>query len=412
MKRSYLKRLVCLTVAALVLCSALAVAAMNGSPYEVLKRALLDVSKLSNYTMRTEQGFLVDGAETESDVRVSLYGNDRLLTYGEDPALFDFYSEDYNVSAWYGYDDEFTWYGAQSPGYLQTPRVTGVSRLTESRFMELLLDLLVGDLKNNISMTQDGGIRHITGTLTASQIPELYNAGLEVLLAESGSSFNYLTDNAVVSMDLVNNRCVTETVILNGADKIVERYEHVIGQVRSYDDSYWDLEYGGRHYVYEDTRRLSSETVPATREDYAQLEYDPGPITGVLPTSRARLTYIHGDARVDAEGRLLHLSGTVSMELTDLFGEVQELDFVLGMDITDIGETAPECPIAEVEELLEEYEHDYATYTHIRFRLNEDGTVARGSVFDEMQYGRDAIMPAGADESDEAAEPESDSDLL
>lgn len=316
MKKSYLKRLVCLGAAALVLGSALAVAAVTGSPYETLKSALLNGIDIQNGTVKTEMSATLDG-QPVSDIgesRTMYLGDEANLTLLED-GDFSYSEKGYVVSSWNGFVENGTdgpWYSAYELGdngfHRSSFTVSPTERMSasERRFVELLADLLVGDLKNNISMHEQDGIRYITGTLTEAQIPELVDAGLDLI-------------------------CSEQTGYLDEQDY----------------------------------------------EDYRDAE--------LPPPADLRLTYVHGDAQVDESGNLIALSGEVKLDYTDIYGSVRELCFQLGMEISDIGTTDPQCPIPGVQEALAEFRGEEAAFSSIRFQLDESGAIDRDTIFNLME---------------------------
>lgn len=320
MKKSYLKRLICLGAAALILCSALAVAAVTGSPYETLKSALFNGIDIKNGTIKIDASVTIDGEPLEQTGNMSetrYIGDDAQLTVSGDGS-FSFNSDDYRVSKWYGFREDFEgqWYQAYGGGDSYRYGYYGGSSFTvaspmedmsaaQRRFVELVADLLVGDLKNNISMYEKDGIRYITGTLTSAQIPELVDAALDLITSESTANID-------------------------------------------------EDDYG----------RYSDDDLP--------------------PPKKLKLTYVHGDAQVDKDGNLIALSGEATLTYVDIFDRERELAVSAGIEITDIGATAPECPVSGVKELLDEYKQDDASYSNVRFKLGEDGTIDRDSVFDLM----------------------------
>lgn len=383
MKKSFFARLICLAAAGLVLCSALIAAAVSGSPYEVLKRSLLDLSQMKDLTLKTEYKVFLDGSQVGEESQIAFQGSKRRLNYSGDYDYMSYNSEAFNLNTWGGYEDGEIWYSAQSPGYERDSSVFNLGSDSYSRFAELLLDLVVGDLKNNVSMNQDGDIRNISGTLTAAQIPELYNAALEFILTQNAQSRYSLTYNEVVSFDYDNNTCVTKNVYLSGVDRISEFYEYSVKRVSDPDKEGYSLKHGGRYYDYTDSELLRTDTEPATPEDYESLQYSQT-LEGLPPLAKGRFTYVHGDASVDSEGNLKTIRGTVSADVTDIFGGEHEVEFTFDIEASDIGTTDPECPIAGVEELLAMYKHKDANYSSVRFKLNGDGSIDYGSVFDNM----------------------------
>jgi len=207
MKKSVKARVLALVVASLLLCGALTVAAVVGSPYETLKNAVLDALAYDNVTVEVQAVVTVNGEFYERQKMSSVYGSDSYLYYtfdkNGDPDGYFYQSKALNISRSYLGADGTQWYEGyihrQDSDYYRTssfavltPEDRNSARL---RFMELAVDALVGDLKNNITMSSSGGTRLIQGTLTESQVPELAKAGIDVLVEESGSREYYNEDD-------------------------------------------------------------------------------------------------------------------------------------------------------------------------------------------------------------------------
>jgi hypothetical protein len=97
---------------------------------------------------------------------------------------------------------------------------------------------------------------------------------------------------------------------------------------------------------------------------------------------------IHGDADIDAEGNLLHLSGHVDMSVTSIFGDVNTIDIAFELNFSDIGTSGLESPIPGAAELFTP-EFLISLDTTIRsgrggfmayFTRNADGTINEESI--------------------------------
>ena len=199
MKNSIKIRIICLIVALVVLSGAVVYAAFTGSPYETLKTAILDAAVYRNVTVEGSFSMSVNGIISDEERLCYSIGDNSHITYS--------FNDEGNISGWKfstnGLDinptsiiiDNTQWYFA----YVQPHRnndswnnVAGLSILSpedrnssQIRFVELLTDAIVGDLKNNVTMSISNGVRTIRGTLTESQIPELINVGLTALIEQS-----------------------------------------------------------------------------------------------------------------------------------------------------------------------------------------------------------------------------------
>ena|GEM_PF-789440 len=288
MRKNIKTRVICLVVAAMMLTGSLVFAAVNGSPYEILKDAIFNAMTYNNVTIEGRMALVVNG-ETYTTERLHMtisetgsieYSFDQ---YGEPTGRFTYISENIRITSDIFTDFDGTkWYSAWVSSWAHTSSsnpfglVSPQDRNSASfRFMELLLDLVVGDLKNNITMSTSGGVRSVTGTITHSQLPEIVRIGLDVIIEESQA---------------------------------------------------WR---GGNF---------------GTREDYRS--------SMDVPIRSITFNRIHGDADIDANGNLLHVGVDVNMSIVNVFDEINILEFVLELDFTDIGTSKPESPIPGAVELL------------------------------------------------------------
>ena len=197
-EKSVKVRVICLAVASVALFSSLTVSAFVGSPYEILKKALFKSAAARNATLETQMTLTVNGRTQQREKSFSVNADDSFLSYYFDrdgnPDGFIYYSDDgLRVCSEnrYAADGE-KWYRVYFTGggsHAYSGGVIGLSErvgAAEMRFIELLSDMVVGDLKNNINMSGQGGLRHISGVLTESQAPELVKAGIDVLIEEQG----------------------------------------------------------------------------------------------------------------------------------------------------------------------------------------------------------------------------------
>jgi len=205
MKKSVKARVLALAVASVFLCGALTVAAVMGSPYETLKNAVLDALAYENVTVETQAVVTINGEFYDRQKTFSVYGDDSYLNYDFDkdgnPDGYFYRSKTLTINRSYVGADGTQWYDAYihpdfdyyyPNSFVLTTEDRNSARV---RFMELAVDALVGDLKNNITMSSNGGTRLIQGTLTESQVPELAKAGIDVLVEESSSREYYNEDD-------------------------------------------------------------------------------------------------------------------------------------------------------------------------------------------------------------------------
>ncbi|MDR2713904.1 MAG: hypothetical protein LBB91_12415 [Clostridiales bacterium] len=221
MKKNVAVRVLCLIIAGVVLGSAVTVAAFMGSPYEILKKAVLDAITYRNATVQGQMIISVDGRKVDEIKLYYVEGDDAFLNYdfdrNGDIVGYRYSTKGLNISGGYFAVVNFPWHSANvfsTDRYwyergnfsLLSPDERNSHRI---QFMELLLDTLVGDLKNNITMSSEDDIRLISGTLTESQVPELAKAGIDLLAESSGIrlvqgkslAINYVHGEAKVDTD-------------------------------------------------------------------------------------------------------------------------------------------------------------------------------------------------------------------
>jgi len=202
MKRSVKIRVLCLLMAAVVLGGAMTVSAVMGSPYEVLKNALFDALTERNATIELEVSLLFNGEVVEKTTSKNIQGDSSSLGFDRSSritssdgfvfstdslTIMPFLHSDFRDSGWHSATVHPPGMGRFGGG--ATNLFTSEDRnSTRMRFTELMLDLVVGDLRNNMTMTSEGGIRHIRGILTENQVPEIVRVGIDVLIEQSSSS--------------------------------------------------------------------------------------------------------------------------------------------------------------------------------------------------------------------------------
>jgi len=198
MKKRISTRVICLLVALAMLAGALMVSAINGSPYETLKNAAFDALFFDNVTIEGDLVLRIDG-DVEHRAQIHSYiGEDSSLTMDstESPNLGQSWNGmTYNTSnlafnmstvtqdgvQWYSVRRQFNAHSGNSPGYdLFGPQGRDSNQL---RLVELLIDLFVGDLKNNFTISSHGSdMRRVSGAITESQLPEIVRVIIDIAL--------------------------------------------------------------------------------------------------------------------------------------------------------------------------------------------------------------------------------------
>ena len=222
MRKRISARVICLMVAVVVLAGALTVSAINGSPYENLKNAAINALFYENVTQEFEVILRIDGEVTERawtkrqldhETLLSMNIADSSLIREIDEELRPFVEEalrnvhytspELNISGttltmdgniWYRVNHRSsgrTWLsgltmadGHQSNAIGYTIFGTAGRNSNQLRLAELVIDLVVGDLKNNLTMSSVGDIRRISGAINESQLPEIARVLIDMAVEE------------------------------------------------------------------------------------------------------------------------------------------------------------------------------------------------------------------------------------
>jgi len=196
-------RVLALIIASVMLGGALMVAAIMGSPYETLKNAVLDALTYRNVTIDSKFTININGEVYEESKSYYINGDNsalscyfdndgNLVTFNYTSKNFTIYpnTTEVNGEQWYSaqlissYNNNYIAIDTGVIGGIMTPEDRDSAMM---RFVEMVVDALVGNLKNNITMSTGGDIRYIQGTLTESQVPEIIKAGIDVLIEQSNN---------------------------------------------------------------------------------------------------------------------------------------------------------------------------------------------------------------------------------
>jgi len=331
MKKRISTRVICLLVAVLVLAGALTVSAINGSPYENLKNAVINALFYENVTIELDAAVWIDG-EKEAQICLitqqgdeSSFTTDRIhspLMYQVDEEFLPFVQEiftsvryetpELNISRWTVMPDGTQWWQANrsggrfdlSLGYdMFGPDGRNSNYL---RLIELAADLLVGDLKNNLTMSNHGDVRRITGAITESQLPEWVRILIDIVIDEQ-------------------------------------------------------LRWGYNAYT---SQRL---------EDYHVFE---------IPVRSLTIDRISLTADIDDDGNLLYINARGTITIENILGNTHEIEGEASFRFSEIGTTVPTSPILGADALLtEEFFTERTTrWGALFFTVCEAGNIDTGSI--------------------------------
>ena len=188
MKRKFSTRLMCFIISGVLLSGALTVAALNGSPYETLKNAIFNAFTYDSFVLEGEFRLAFDDVVLDSDnIHIIVSGNNHMELQSDDFLSLTYDSLMINRS--YRANDGTQWYSARVDRWGSRHNSSAWPTITQEdrdsarfRFAELFIDILVGDLKNNMYMTTSDGMRRISGAITHNQLPELIRVGIEMML--------------------------------------------------------------------------------------------------------------------------------------------------------------------------------------------------------------------------------------
>ena len=406
MKRSVRIRLICLVLAAVVLSGALAASAIMGSPYETLKNAVLDALTERNATVEMEMSVIVNGEITQSGTTKQVIGDDSALisssfgmastnmetfsysnahftiwpTPGFAAVPFEFHEEWHSVSVFPDGNNSF-----EGTFFFLTPEERNSSRM---RFGELLFDLAVGDLRNNITMTSDNGIRRIRGSLTERQVPEIARVGLDMLLEWTNTSAT--SRGRSVSFD--DNMIITEQISIDWAlDETTITTSKTLGRFLTPDEVSGAVAITveeGQFFGFRDVdgavfMRTEWDTFaesisrPFIASDLEKI--DP---TGI-PIERVTVNHLFFEAEVDSDGNLLYISGMGDFTATDIIGDTHEVEVNLTLRFSDIGTSSPVSPVSGIYEFLSSESIRFsgrASSVNLHFRVLKDGSIDADSL--------------------------------
>ncbi|MDR1735455.1 MAG: hypothetical protein LBR85_01110 [Oscillospiraceae bacterium] len=412
--KKFLTRPVALILCLVLLGGSMAAAALNASPYDMLKDAAFNLLTAESAAIDITVRSYADGVLADSDGAYVEFSPD---------ALYSNPKTEIHSGLLVGYP-EFVY--SRSPLHITTavlsdenlPQYTAIltakpvsvprpfqefSELKRTdfyvRFAELALDTLVGSLKNNINARDEAnGVKYLSGTLTAAQVPELYNAAFSVYNAMQNTYIHNSRRSETVSID-GDYATVLETQIdLKAMTKTVT----TLRQKR--EKYYWDSK-TGEYFDASDPRAseefaqysdvgspevLSTQTEPLVPADFGEDKED-------HPMKNVRIDYVSGEARIDKSGNFVDGNFTVRFVGETVFDEVLETEFVLDCSVSGVGSTEPQCPIPGAQELFtEEFiksvaerggaDSFYYSDTTVYFDLLPDGSIDLDSVISAAEY--------------------------
>jgi len=290
MKKRISTRAICLAIAAVLLIGALTVSAINGSPYENLKNAVINAFFYESFTLEAEVTIRVDGQIHEHSWSRQYLGNDGWLNINSatgDESRASYTSSYFTVHPVNFGDNNVQWHMASrrfqgDTLFAGTPQPLGYTIFGAAgrnsnylRLAEMSADLLIGDLKNNLTMsTQSDGTRRISGAITESQLPEIVRVLIDIAIDE----------------------------------------------------------------------QLRWANTTRTRDEFDNVLS--------IPMRNLTIDRIQGDADIDAYGNLLYVSFLGRATIENIFGDTHVVEIEGSSRFSDIGTTTPVNPFVGIEEIL------------------------------------------------------------
>jgi hypothetical protein len=202
-KKKFTMRVTVLLTALTVLAGTLTLAALNGSPYELAKEAMFNTLLTENLTMHITGTGTVNGVEVlnaEFRTAVSEHATSTFtqeIINGEVERIHNsFNSYGLRLDSPFRGDGSYsaTIFSAENPnnhrfglGGITREEVTG----PRMRLVELMVDMAVGNLRNNVTMTTQGDSRVIDFRITQAQLPEIVNLMIDMAVETSQQMTNY-----------------------------------------------------------------------------------------------------------------------------------------------------------------------------------------------------------------------------
>lgn len=213
--RKHFLTVVCLLIGMLVLTTSVYANYDNANGYSSYKAALKHLAlETNNVTLDASVSFEIDGKEIMMEQVAQKITPNGKSTYSKSVESPDYLHEVYTYedgkysiryfpeeNAYYQWEDNYDYNSVENLIGIDMDDKT-TNKL--ARFIELGVDMLIGDLKNNVVLlSNDNGVREYSIDVATNQMPEIVNAGISLLF----SSMNY--DNSDRSFTTYEDWIVT-----------------------------------------------------------------------------------------------------------------------------------------------------------------------------------------------------------
>lgn len=234
------------------------------------------------------------------------------------------------------------------------------------RFVELLGDAFVGDIKNNVVLeSKEDGVRNYTVSASEVQIPELINAGVAVAFGTLNGSYSDYVTTRYVDYDATRKNYYKQRTGKDLPDNFYDSddYDAIQEVLDELYDKEDEMRAGKEHgviVVYKD----------ASMQYYANMQdaMDDPKNEGAFHSDDFLSKYVGGDAwiksgtnnfSIDEDGRLLRSEGNVVIISEDMDGRQHEIKIIVKTEFRDYETTRIDIPDLKD---YKEQEEDKVTY--------------------------------------------------
>lgn len=359
---------VCLVAGVLVLAVSVSAALGSVSGYSRFKEAskalVLDAD---NYTAQVHFNMQMDGVDVPGenvDLKLQVDGSN----YCIHEKNFDQSTRvEYQIGdtvTWFNEDDDYYWsYPSSGSPYFDFGNDEYATRLTN--FMEVLADTVVGDLKNNVVLTDStNGLDTYTVDIARNQVPTLISSGLSLLgcTVQDGNDSAYVeyedyTHAAAAWYEKQNNVTLTEDFLIGYTGEYDENFDW-----DSWDKTYSDLSdkvwsasnemdehyYGMLDDMDSGVLYVRNDGSYEKYDSYTEF-YEANQDTMVFDSSRyigedLALDHVWCEFTVDKDNHLIDTSVLVTFTTTDYSGTPHEFGFSATGAFSDYGTTRIAMP--------------------------------------------------------------------
>ncbi len=367
-KNKHFYTILCLVLGAVLLTTAAAANFGNANGYSAYKKSLLNMLEADNYSAELDVELTHNGqllAKVESAYKVNAGGE--VTSYSTERELNNMNSGaesnvSYDTQNWVVKNSDssanrkfdYITYNRRNLGdwNIHNTNNSGIATQINNeisdkmiRFVEVLTDTLVGDLKNNFVMvSESNGEKSYQIVLRGNQLPEIVTAGFSLLYGSVQDSRN---TNSFVEYD----RSLSQEDVEKYSEEAWNflRDKEYVGVV--YLDANGEIIYFENSSDFYESEYFVTDVASANSLFYS-MESEP-----VIDIAKMFLT-------LDSEGRLLSntLEGTITGTGRD--GSEQSITLKIDINLSDYGTTVIDMPAIPANETVHDYtggtpENDY-----------------------------------------------------